>query len=176
MDIYINPKVLIDNKLTLSEFLYLKSLYEEDNNPDLFKIMDPIDEMFLQSKGFIKITNDKIILRSKGNSLFETSDLFLRFLNTFPVKTPSGRYLSPLGDTGIAVDKIRAKWDRIFKSRPDKEEKAIKVLEAELNWRKKTNKLEYINSIEAWLNQSNFDKFEYLLQDIEDKKDMIDLM
>lgn len=176
MEIILDSKILIDNDITVSEYLYLKCLYENNLSSDLFTFIDKIEEDSLQERGLIKITENEIVLRSKALEIFEGKDLFYTFLSTFPIKTPSGRYLSPLGNTGISVKKIQKKWNTLFKNKPHLQEKALKVLEAELRWRKKTNQLEFIHNIETWLNQSDFEKFSYLLDENEDKQQFNDWM
>lgn len=174
MDISIDYETLIKNNITLSEYVYLKSLHEQENDERIFKVIDRIEEDTLQGRGFIKITSEGIILRQKGIELFEGTDLFLRFVNTFPIKTPSGRYLSPLRNKGIAIDKLRKKWDRLFANNPGMQKKALEVLEAELSWRRSTAQMEFINQIDVWLNQANYEKYEYLLE--RDKDQQNDLM
>lgn len=181
MEISINLDVLLDNNLTISEYLYLKTLHEKEekgtiSNPEIYKIMDFVDEVLLQNKGYIRLTNEKIILRKKGLDLFNSKGLFLKFLNTFPIKTPSGRYLSPQKQEGKAVERVEQKWNKLFKNRPDKESRAIDVLEAELKWRKDTNQLEFIHNIEAWLNQADYEKFEYLLSENKNSRETEDLL
>ena len=96
--------------------------------------------------------------------------MFYKFLSTFPIKTPKGRYLSPAGTEGVLVNNLKKKWNKIFKNKPLYEEKAINVLEAELSWRKKTNGLEYIHAAEAWLNGGDYEKYEYLLEDSKEEQ------
>ena len=174
MNINIDINTLLKLGLTLSEYTYLLYLYLGEETPDLYKVIDYVDENKLQDKNYIKITKDETVLRSKGIELFENKNLFLKFLNTFPIKAPSGRYLSPLGNTGKAVKDIEKKFNTLFKNKPHLQQKAIDVLEAELDWRKRTNQLEYIHSIDVWLNKHDYEKFEYLLE--EDKQSHTDLM
>lgn len=164
MDLKLDYDTLIENNLTLSEYAYLQALYEEENDDRIYKVIDRIEEDSLQERGFVKITEGKVILRKKGIILFEGDDLFLRFLNSFPIKTPSGRYLSPLRNKGMSVDRIRKKWDKLFGKHPALQQKALDVLDAELAWRRSTGQMEYINNIETWLNQANYEKYEYLLE------------
>lgn len=164
MDISIDYDTLIEANLTLSEYVYLNSLHKEENDSKIFKIIDKIEEDDLQARGFIKITPEGIILRNKSIRLFEGTDLFLKFLNTFPIKSPSGRYLSPLGNSGILASKVEKKWNSLFKGKPHLQKKAIEVLEAELSWRKDTGQMNFINQIDTWLNQANYEKYAYLLK------------
>lgn len=165
MDISVTTQFLIDNNLTLNEYVYLKNLYSKENEKEenLYLVISDINEDSLQDRGFIKITETEIVLRTKSIDLFEPKELFYKFLTIFPIKAPSGRYLSPKEIRGIAVTKLKKKWDSLFKNNKEAQEKAIAVLEAELKWRRDTNKLEYIHAIEAWLNQADYEKYEYLL-------------
>lgn len=179
MNINIDVEKLLEWGLSLDEYVYLNNMYLEEKDPNLYKILSYVDEENLQNKGYIKITKDGIVLRTKGIELFENSNLFIKFVNTFPIKAPSGRYLSPLGNKkGVLMTRLKKKWDTHFKNKPHLEEKAIQVLEAELAWRRRNNKLEFINNIEAWLTQANYEKFEYLLNEnkTQNEKDMKDLM
>lgn len=169
MEITINVDILNENDLSLSEYVYLKAIYEERTEEELrqiFSCIDRVEEDSLQERGFIKIAPDsQNILRHKAKKLFESADLFLKFLTTFPIKTPTGRYLSPLRSDTIKAEKLHAKWKRIFKNKPHKEARALEVLEAELEWRKKENKMEFIHNAETWLNQGDYENFEYLLEE-----------
>lgn len=178
MDISVNIQTLKDYNITIDEYIYLKNLYVDDKDKinDLFKIINNINEDSLQDRGFIKITDKEVVLRQKTIELFEPKELFYKFLSTFPIKTPSGRYLSPARIDGVAVQKLKKKWDTLFKHKNNLEEKAILVLEAELSWRKKTNQLEYINAMEAWLNGNNYEKYEYLLDEENNKEQYKDWM
>ena len=173
MDIILNTKKIIKNKLSVNDYLYLNYLYLKKNNEpceELLELISYIDDDYLQSKGFIKITEKENVLRSKALELFEPKELFYKFLSTFPIKTPKGRYLSPAGTEGVLVNNLKKKWDKIFKNKPLYEEKAISVLEAELSWRKKTGGLEYIHAAEAWLNGGDYEKYEYLLEDSKEEQ------
>lgn len=169
MEITINVDILNKNDLSLSEYVYLKALYEERNEKELaiiFGCIDRIEEDSLQQRGFIKLMpSNKIVLREKTNKLFDSGSMFQKFITMFPVKAPSGRYLSPLRSDTIAGDKLEKKWNKLFKGKPHKEKRALDVLDAELKWRRDTNAMEYINNAEAWLNQGNYEKFEYLLEE-----------
>lgn len=165
MDISINIESVLKYKLTINEYIYLRDLYvdNKDKIDELYSLIDNINEDSLQDRGFIKITEDSIILRQKTIEMFEPLDLFYKFLSTFPIKTPSGRYLSPARVDGIAVKKLKKKWESLFKNNNVLEARAIEVLEAELKWRRNSGNLEYINAMEAWLNGANYEKYEYLL-------------
>jgi len=171
MEIRIETKFLIENNLTISEYIYLKDLYEENNNTDIYKIIDRVEEDTLQLKGFIKLVNSDIVLRNKTKELFEGKGLFLKFLNHFPIKTPTGRYLSPLRDKTTGTAELKALWKKKFKNNPMLEVHAIRVLDAELKWRRKTGQLEFIHSIKVWLNKGDYDNYSYLLEEYKEEQE-----
>lgn len=137
----------------------------------------------LQSLKFIKIIDlnkaDGYELRNSAYDLFEgKKDLFLNWLLTFPIKTPSGRYLSPKNEDTVAGTKLRKKWKKSFGSDTLNQQRAIDILQAEIDWRKKTGKMEFIHNAETWLNQGDWEKYEHLLQDkqkveVKQKEDFI---
>lgn len=163
----IDRNLLIINALTLGEYHFLSlkitgmPLSIEDK-----LICGKIDEKYLENCGFIKITEEGVVLRQKARELFEnTKDNFYRFLSTYPIKTPKGRYLSPAGTEGVAVTALKNKWNRLFKKNVVIENKVIRVLEAEMIFRKKENNMEYMVACEAWLNGAYYEKYEHLLEE-----------
>lgn len=167
MEISLNVNTLLSNNLSIDEYVYLKNLHAkpDDKIDNIYTIISNINEDALQSKGFIKITEDGIIVRQKTVDLFESKELFYKFLTVFPIKAPSGRYLSPAGTEGKAVTTLKKKWNSCFKGKEHLQQKAIDVLEHELAWRKKSGNMEYIHAAEAWLNGADYEKYEYLLDD-----------
>lgn len=168
--------------LNVQEYMTLRYLYhrKKDDWDELLQLFGPVSSMImnsLQSKGFIKICNDAADctkmgdvyeLRVKSLDLFEGNvDYFLKWLIRFPIKTPSGRYLSTKGEDTIMGKKLRKKWNSLFKNDTLAMSKAIDVLDAEMEWRRKNGKFEFMHNAETWLNQGDFEKYEYLLQDKE---------
>lgn len=170
MIITIDIQKIIDNFLSLDHFIYLNHLYlksKDEENADLLKVLSSLDDSYLQDMGFIKITESGNVLRSKGIELFEGKGLFHKFIATFPIKTPKGRYLSPVGTDGIVASSLKKKWTKLFKNNVALEQKAIKVLEAEIEFRLRTNAMEFMQACEAWLNGASYEKYEYLLEENE---------
>lgn len=172
------------HNLNLQEYLTLRYLYHKKHGDweILIESFGPVSSIFinsLESKGYIKICKDiddcskvgeLFELREKANQLFEeTTDYFLKWLTMFPIKTPSGRYLSTTSDDTILGKKLRKKWKALFKNNTLMMQHVIDVLEAEMEWRRKNGKFEFMHNIETWLNQGDFEKYEYLLSDKKDK-------
>ena len=184
MELHFETDILAKHSLLVNEFLLLKSIYHKLYLKEdylslhlLFagKTAYQIAITSLVSKDFIKISDNfdyefdndfnNVFLKSSSMDLFRNEkDLFLEFLVKFPIKTPSGRILSPVNDDTILGKKIRKKWNILFRGNATKEKKAIAVLEAELQWRKDTNSLEFMNNAYTWLNQGNFESYAYLIE------------
>lgn len=103
-------------------------------------------------------------LRANAYTLIEgEKNYFYTFLKVFPIKTPSGRYLSPKGADTVAGSKLNTKWKNTFGSDVANQQRAIDILEAEIAWRVKTGKMEFMHNAETWLNQGDWEKYEHLL-------------
>lgn len=169
---------LTTNNLTADLYLILHWKY--NSNYELPKPirehsienMDALD--YLQEREFIKITGEEgeFELRQKGISLFETKTpvkKWLEFLGTFPIKVPSqnggSRPLKVASPDSKANDKPKAKYLALIKNKPQMHEHIMSVLKAEMKMRKDSSNLQYMNALEAWLNQANYDKYSYLLEE-----------
>jgi hypothetical protein len=165
--IRIDRNALILNKLSIAEYYFLELLSKKELfSKEDTEICGKLDYANMQDLGFVKIMDNAIVIRAKGRDLFaDTKNNFFRFLNTFPIKTPDGRYLSPRKLEGVAVDKIKEKWNKLFKGNVTMENHVIRVLEAEVEFRRNRGELKFMNAVEAWLNMANYEKYEYLLED-----------
>lgn len=151
-------------KLTLNEYLTLlnvKNIVDYDYTEE--------DINNLVKKGYIvKLSNDQIIPSPKAVNYFESSETFEKFYNTFPHKVP-GRFGEERPLRNASVESNGALVTKgIFKSKTKGNQRLqqhiIEVLEAEIQWRENNNSLQYMNNIDTWLRQNNFEKYEYLLE------------
>lgn len=185
MDIVsINVQDVKKNQLTIQEYMTLMYIYQRKIK-EYEEFISCFGSLFqtilnsLESKGFIKLIKaatfeESVHIRDKTKDLFEgEKDLFYEWLGKFPIKTPSGRYLSPKSETTIAGVKLRKKWDKLFKNKASMARKAINVLEAEMEWRRKQGKFEFMHNAETWLNQGDFEKYEDLLTARRKEKDKL---
>jgi len=168
---------LINNKLTSDLFILLH--WKHHNNYDLpwtivqKSLEDEQSLEYLESEGFIKIIGDKDFeLRQKAKELFEISSpdrKWLEFLGTFPLKVPAQgggtRALKIASPDSKANIKIKSKYLSIIKNKPGEHERIISVLKAEMKMRVNSANMQYMNAMEAWLNQANYDKYMYLLEE-----------
>jgi len=153
--------------MVLQFFYFQKS----GDNKDFVEIYGkvPLTEAYiLANKGWLKITTLEngqraVDLRDKTRSLFEgDEDYFLKWFNLFPLKT-GDRYLRPKDDDTIKGRALRKKWNKHFKGNADKAKRAIQVLEAEKEWRRKNGKFQFMNNAETWLNQGKWEEYVDLL-------------
>ena len=176
-----NMKIDIDlirkNKMTIQYYLDLRYLYfcRIEKEEEFVDAYGGIDETRLRKYamlGFIHLLSldayvmrDKYQLRNPIRDLFEgEQDLFLKWFSTFPLKTPSGRYLRPGSDDTITGKKLRQKWNKHFKNNTLAAKKAITVLEAEMSMRRQTGKFEYMHNAETWLNKGDYEIYAELLE------------
>lgn len=164
--------------LNLSLYLNLYYLYclktDPDKHTEFMVCHGPVDfanAVILQDLKYIKITDPSkgvFELRESARLLFEgKKDLFYTWILTFPIKTPNGRYLSPKGENTVAGKKLRKKWKKLFGNDTLIQQRVIDILQAEVDWRKSNGTQEYIHNAETWLNQGDWEKYEYLLEENE---------
>lgn len=164
----VDPGFLTAKNLTIGEYYVLMRL-NLGFKVQSFKtdpIYSPINFKALEQKGYIKIVETGVILRTSGKDLFVTGDeIFNKIFTHFPIKTPSGRPLSATGLDTKQAEEMKKKWKKIFKNDIAGERKALAVLDAEIEFRKKNNKMEFMHNIEAWINQRDFEKHEFMLEE-----------
>jgi hypothetical protein len=171
--IVIDISILREYDLSVNNYLNLLYFYsvEKGINEGFVSKFTPSHPVILATSDLVKkqfIFSDGITiqLRERTRELFEGSkDLFLEWFNKFPIKSPSGRVLRPSSDETIAGRKLRKTWNKHFKNNAEGARKAIAVLEVEMDWRRRTNKFEYMQMAQTWLNQGSWEVYEYLLKD-----------
>jgi hypothetical protein len=166
-DITIPVGKIVENKMSINEYLIL---YNIANGLVITGVLDTSLESLsrLESKGFIKISNDGVFLRDKASVFFAINDdLFIKWLREYPTsvqKSHGGnRALSPASADTILGTKLRKKWDLIFKKNILKQELAIRVLKLEVLDKTKSGDLEYMVEAARWLNDGYHEKYAYLL-------------
>ena len=90
MDIILKTEKIIESNLSINDYLYLNYLYLKSKNEDATDLLDIIssfDDDHLQSRGYLKITESGNVLRSKAIELFESKELFYRFLSISNINT-----------------------------------------------------------------------------------------
>lgn len=182
--ITINLKSINNLNLSLKNYLNLYYLYvlknDRINNEEFIKAHGPIpfdNAKLLEALKYIKLSknyDDGFELREPTLLLFEgKKDLFYTWLLGFPIKTPSGRYLSPKDEDTIKGKKLKSKWKKLFGRNVLLQQRVIDILAAELKWRKDTGKIEFMHNAETWLNKGEWETYEYLIDEQEKQKSSI---
>lgn len=167
------------NNITMDMYLLLHwKYYQSYELPQIVEdvCLDSGDRsylLYLEDKGFIKVTGSTDFeLRQKAVDLFTVSDpekMWLEFLGTFPIKVPARnggtRPLKVADPDSRANIKPKNKYISLIKNKPEVHTHIMAVLNAELEMRKQSGNMQYMNAIDAWLNQANYDKYAYLLEE-----------
>ena len=125
----------------------------------------------LMKDGFVTKNSDGFgfTLGPAGIKIFQGDDLFEEFYATFPHKVPTGTGFRPVSTNdpnGMSAKVTRSIWNRITKNKPYLQQTIIDSLKRELEQKKSTNSLGYLNNIDTWLRQATWEKWE----DIPDEK------
>lgn len=175
MEIKIETEVLVKNGLCADDFILLYSIYHGVETGLTYKL-ESISN--LERLALIKqMPDNSITLRQKALNLFQVKDLeqsFLEFFGAFPLKVPSrdggSRPLRAKNSDAQSVKSLRKKYQDIIKNNPELHEHILKVLDAEKEMKRKSNSLQFMHNIDTWINQKDWEKFEYLLD--EDSKEI----
>jgi hypothetical protein len=192
MLIQIETENLIKEKITPNDYIILKLLFENQYSTlqKLFPITSTlIDNLkILEYESYLKMTVDEldwtkistqIFLRQKTIDLFIVKQsAFLTWWNMYPTKVGIGNNVRVLktfdADTNLGR-KCKQKFDRITGNDPIKEDQLIKGLEIELEIKKKSNSMQYMQLVDVWLNQETYQKYIHLIdQPIEDTNERTD--
>ena len=173
-DIVIPAHDLMKSDININEYLILFNIANNFviSNMLSYDIHDIVD---LENKGFIKVVDNTIHLRSKAMKFFsDEEDLFETWLKTYPVsvkKSNGGkRALSPASPDTMLGKRLKAKWKTVFRKDVEKQKTAIAVLEAQLKDMKKSGDLEYMVEATRWLNEGYHEKYAYLLEEDVDQQ------
>lgn len=121
----------------------------------------------LIDKGYVQEISRGYIPTKKATEYFESYREFEEFYETFPYTIPDGRGEErPLRTKGLDTDSAlitKGLYKRKTKGNKGLQKHILEVLKAEINWRYSNNSIMYMNNIDTWLRQNNWEKYEYLL-------------
>lgn len=150
-------------KLNLNEYLTLLNLQGTIS----FKPRDEDIDSLLR-KGYLSQLGAQIVLSPKAVRYFEANELFEEFYNTFPHTVPDKygeeRPLRTVSSTSQSAAVTKSIWKKKVKGDVDLQQKIIEILKAEIDWRKRKGGIQFMNNIDTWLRQHNWEKYEYLLK------------
>lgn len=157
-------------KLSLNEYL---TLLHFNNSIEYNYSKEDINNLL--EKDFLRLLSNNLpVLSPRAVTYFESGELFEEFYYTFPHKVP-GRFGEerPLRNESIETNGALV-TKGIFKKKTrgnqSLQRHIIDILQAEVSWRENNNSLQYMNNIDTWLRQNNWEKYEYLLNSTENKK------
>ena len=177
MVIEVNTNSLIENSLTASQYIALHLLFEQKyatytlwiETYDLHKEMEGLVGKYIYN--YDKKTRPESIAYNKAavQALLKLEDSgFWDLLSRYPIKVPDrnggARYLRPASMTADMNQKLKMKYDRIVSKSKHKHEHIMRCLEAELWFRKKGNSLQFMRSLEVWLNRREWQNYEHLIE------------
>jgi hypothetical protein len=175
--ISINPHQLWeDSEITADMYLFLLHLKEVSDSegeitaPFFLQVFPTEYIDYLVENDYIMNQNGEFILKPKGFDLFHTTDsIWYEFMSIFPHKVPSGtggfRPLRALDPDAKSNQKAKKKYLSIVKNNLKLHEHIMKVLSLEISYRKNHNQMMFMHNLETWLNQRDWEKFEYLLEE-----------
>lgn len=150
--------------ISLEDYLTLLSYQGSIEYP---KRQEPT-ETLLKKDLLKELPNKTIVLSPKAIIYFQSDELFNEFFNTFPHTVPDrfgeGRPLRTLNINTNGALVTKGIFNRKTKGNKELQQHIINVLKAEINWRNSTGKLNFMNNIDTWLRQYNWEKYEYLLE------------
>lgn len=152
------------HKININEYLILLKIQHEEKNESFPYDPDPRYLERLEKDDFITIKDGKYALSKRSLELFKDESLFEEFYSVFPHKVPNGtggfRPVSTQDVNGISARNTRSIWNRLTKNKIELQRKIIDGLKKELEYRKNSNTLTFLQNIDTWLRQANWEKWE----------------
>lgn len=159
--------------LNINEYLTLVKIRHDDENKgfpfeiDNKYIQRLVEKGYILDYYYVDTTQDPLKQRwtftDKGKAIFEGDDLFEEFFTLFPhyVETGLGRrVISAKDPNSVSGKTTHSIWRRITKNKPQIQRKIIDALKRELEHRKSTNSMAYLQGIDTWLRQATWEKWE----------------
>jgi len=166
MIVSINTDILKKFGITADDFLYLYLLYATSYDLITELELKPNTEA-LQTKGLVKLGEElqDHIVRQEFLDLFQTSfdALWSELLSSFPLRVYNKgnmRVLRAKNAHAKANAKAKEKYKRILNGSKILHDRIVKCLENELELRKSTDTLGYMQMLPTWINNYTWEKYE----------------
>jgi len=170
MTVEINTNILEEFGITADDFLYLYLLHAKSYDCLERLNLNP-DTESLQTKGLLKLGEElqDHTVRQMFLDLFQTSfdQMWSELLSHFPLKVYNQGHMRVLRAKDAAAkanSKAKEKYRKIVGEDTAKHKEVIKGLINELELRKSTNTLGWMQMLPTWINNYTWEKYE----DIED--------
>ena len=166
MTVEINTNILEEFGITADDFLYLYLLHAKSYDCLERLTLNP-DTESLQTKGLIKLGEElrDHVVRQTFLDMFQASfdQMWSELLSHFPLKVYNNgmmRVLRARDAQAKANAKARDKYRKIVGEDLVKHQFIVKCLKNELELRKSTNTLGYMQMLSTWVNNYTWEKYE----------------
>jgi len=168
----ISPKEIWETyKITPDMYLYLRELALSGS---LSLTMPQEYVNYLQKEGYLLKQENNLVPTKKAKDIFEDKGeaMWYELVSIFPHKVPNGtggyRPLRALDPDAKSNEKAKKKYLKIVKNNLSLHNHIIKVLSEEIKYRKSTTQFLFMHNLETWINQRDWEKFEFLLEEPEE--------
>jgi len=173
MLIEINLETCLENELSVNQFTILYLLFKKQYGY-LESFFVESDIQVLKARGFIieyenSYTFEEISLNfTKLETFFNYKESFFsELLVNYPLKVYNGisiRYLRPADSEAKKAKDLRKKYESIIKTKAH-HDLVIKCLLLEVETRKRSNNLYYMQNLDTWINQRSWEQYKHLLNE-----------
>lgn len=182
----INLTKLNQTSLSFDQYIILQSIYSRDRisfNQLKTYYQDNMPEILadLVKEKYIFESDNEYFAMAKTSDIFNETDIdFNEFWTIYPRLVP-GRYggkrpLRTLGNQSKMFKDCKNKYLSKVK-KLSLHNRIIKIVKLEIASKKRNDELRYMPSIEVYINQQNWEKYEYLLEeDNKEEDDMNDMI
>lgn len=173
MTIQVDTEILKILGISADDFLYLYLLHAKS-----YEVLESLDlkpsTESLQTKGLLKLGEElqDHTVRQKFLDLFQTSfdQMWSELLSHFPLKVYANggmRVLRAKDANAKANEKAKNKYRSIVGTNKGTHDRIVRLLQVELDLRKKANALPYMRQLQTWVNGYTWEQYEDL-NDAED--------
>ena len=165
MNIEISTETLKILGISADDYLYLFLLQKKAY--DILKTLDLKPDLeSLQTKGYIKLgqePSDHVIRELfLGHLNTPFLQMWSELLTSFPIKVSSDRgvrILRAADSMARANEKSRLKYEKYIGGNKGKHAEVVKALKAEVDIRRQSNQLQYMQQLSTWINNYSWEKY-----------------
>lgn len=176
MIVEISTETLQEFGISANDYLYLQLLCNKSY--DILVSLDlDVNLEDLQTKGFLKMgenVEDHIVREKFLSTHFTPFDqLWSELLSHFPIKVQSNkgevRVLRSIDPSAETNKKAKDKYEKYLRLNPNKHSEVIKALKTELDIKRGSDQMFFMQLLTTWVNQRTWEK--YIGIDAEKQKD-----
>jgi len=175
MNIQVDTEILQILGISADDFLYLYLLHAKSHDLLATLKLKPNTEE-LQTKGLIKLGEEPKghVIRKKFLDMFQSSfdQMWSELLSHFPLKVYANgsiRVLRAKDANAKANLKAKTKYERVVGRNKATHDRIVRLLKVEMDLRRKSDSLAYMQQLTTWVNGYTWEKYEDLADDTEQK-------